>query len=158
MRTNLDIRYVAGLFDGEGCVSILKNGIGRRNPLYQLHAIISMTHKVTLQRIRQRFGGSLYEVERDVLTRQTSWRLDISGLKARIFFCALYPYVVIKKKVVTVALRLYKVKDESNAYRDENRTTTIPRRFHNSYERLYKQCKKLNSGKWKVKHYTENHD
>jgi len=107
MITKEDIIYIAGLFDGEGCIFIQKHppDVKRRmvNPHYQLTVTLSNTDIPVLEWIKTTFGGNFYL--RKILFRkkeQGEWKL--SDKKALSFLYLIRPYAKIKKEQVDIAI------------------------------------------------------
>jgi len=50
-----DMHYLAGLIDGEGCITIVKQA-----KRYRPHLGISMNHEGVLLWVKKKFGGGLY--------------------------------------------------------------------------------------------------
>lgn len=95
--------YLAGLFDGEGCVSVRYNG---RNYYLSVQFLMS-NHEVMLFLSELGFGGNLhtrYPNGKNRCTRlEYAW--TISGKRALEFLRVVEPHVIVKKKEVEVALR-----------------------------------------------------
>jgi hypothetical protein len=51
--------YLAGLFDGEGCIRISKDKMGRSNPRYALIITVNNTNPIPLHFFKNRYGGSI---------------------------------------------------------------------------------------------------
>jgi hypothetical protein len=105
--TKLSLEYIAGFFDGEGCVTIQRRSDGRSH--YSVHASIGQVDPQNLIKIQRQFGGSLREIKKKV--QRSSWRLTLTGSKAEIFLKALVPYLQNKKKEAVLALKL---RDKAN--------------------------------------------
>lgn len=94
--------YVAGLFDGEGCVDICRN---RR--YWALRAKITNTDIDTLKRIQAIFGGALHVVGK-CPSRPEHWKplghLVWRGHRARWFLKMIKPHIWIKKRELDLAL------------------------------------------------------
>jgi hypothetical protein len=57
----MDIRYFAGLFDGEGCVAIRKWAKPNSTHVrYSIYVSLGMTYKPVIEALVERFGGSLH--------------------------------------------------------------------------------------------------
>jgi hypothetical protein len=94
----IDAAYLAGLFDGEGCVHIMHDQ--QRVYYYQLVVTVANTHKPTIDRLKEVFGGVIQEQER----AKTCYVLALRSLKARAFLEAVYPYLRIKRSQADLAL------------------------------------------------------
>ena len=65
METELNLSYLAGFFDGEGSISILKRKKGDWNISHFLRVSIGQKDGATLDWIKEKFGGNVYFVKRD---------------------------------------------------------------------------------------------
>ena len=101
----LDVRYVAGLFDGEGCICLCKFHAAATNyPTHSLHCVISMTHKPIIKMLHAQFGG--------IYTQRTvtndKWRNAFSlqwvSRKAVPFLEMLRPHLILKAEEADIAL------------------------------------------------------
>lgn len=104
----LDIRYLAGLFDGEGCVHIpVQRRADLRVPNYGIRAIFCLTHKDIVRIIAEQYSVSYCCLKKD---RNPNWanayQLQICGSKAAAFFREILPYVIVKRRCIEVALEL----------------------------------------------------
>ncbi len=103
------LAYYAGLFDGEGHVSLYQ-GNPRFSPAYSLRAIISIGvgHEAFLW-LKHNFGGSLHIAHPGGLRRmkQDIYYWTVFGGKAARFLKAIHPYLVGKRQQVDLALDYY---------------------------------------------------
>jgi hypothetical protein len=92
--------YIAGLFDGEGCINIYHH-----IKWYQLRIIIQMTTKKPLDELYSRYGGVLRFVESKNPKWSPTWRWEISDKDMCIRFIEdILPYSIIKLPQCEVAL------------------------------------------------------
>ena len=98
--TEVEKAWLAGLFDGEGCV--WSRWPKRMNVVTE----IKMTHKATIERVNQLFPGRLAvgHLYGWSIKPQFRWTLDTKGTKE--FLNALMPYLVTKKREAEIALLL----------------------------------------------------
>ena len=88
--------YLAGLFDGEGCVRLSRGGKNRR--YHQLYCRICNTNPEPLKLCQKLFGGSVLPHGKKMRqNHRISWHWYISSRKAESFLKAIQPYVIIKK-------------------------------------------------------------
>ena len=96
--------YLAGLIDGEGCISIRKtfqNGKDQFKPMVE----VGMTDIEPVRLLQKTFGGSYWpEVVRDMKLPVTKWR--VTGTHVIPVLEPLLPYLRAKKKQAEVALAL----------------------------------------------------
>lgn len=106
---NLDIRYVAGLFDADGWVTINKwPHPGRDYVRYQLFVGIGQVHYPLIASLKKQFGGLLHR--NDSAHRRNPkcrivymWRL--SSKDARQFLTDILPWLVVKKSQAALAIQ-----------------------------------------------------
>lgn len=105
-----DIAYFAGLFDGEGCVSITPRSNTKRQT-FRLQIHITSTNEWIIQQLRFAFGGSIHFVpENSERNWKASWRWWIGDQKALKFLEIVYPYLKLKKPQVELAIQFQKHK------------------------------------------------
>jgi len=95
-------QYIAGLFDGEGCVFADK--VSNNSNVMCLRTSICMCHKILITKLYKQFGGS-FAIYKPINIRHSiayDWRL--SGLMAIKFLKYIQPFLIVKKQVVKVAL------------------------------------------------------
>ena len=105
----LDIRYVAGFFDGEGCIQLCYSGMSRATSvLASVHLMIQVSNndKPILDRIQGWLGGRV--VARTMAKKKPQHKqcyyLVISGRKAAQFLNVLLPYLHVKRKQAEAAI------------------------------------------------------
>jgi len=115
-----DLAYIAGLFDGEGCIRIGKcKKTPRQMTSYSLHCSLSIANQYLPELLRMFFGGG---IRRRNLPppRKMQWDWQIHGENAISFLKAIYPYMILKKGQADIAFKfqeaIYKRKTE-NRYR-----------------------------------------
>lgn len=132
---DLDIRYVAGLFDGEGWITVVVKRYPDRVS-YQLTIGIGMVHQPLIETIRSQFGGNVFvkmpSPGQSANTRAgVTWRLT-SG-PAAAFLEKIVPFLVVKQEEAELAIEFQKhvrahthdfkyrphMRDELYAYRED---------------------------------------
>ncbi len=92
--------YLAGILDGEGCLSVYTREKKYITPTVQ----ISNTKRALLRWIQRRLGGSIYAYAPRVGNRKQCYLWSCAGEKARNIVREARPYLVIKKKQADVLL------------------------------------------------------
>src|ERR1043166_1748581 len=94
-----ELAYIAGLFDGEGCICIFHRKRPLRSGLnaYQLCVSVNLTHRPTVARLQSLFGGSLINKVYQNPKWKKAWTWGIGGIRAGAFLAVLEPYLTIKK-------------------------------------------------------------
>lgn len=101
-----DRAYIAGLFDGEGCVILYKRIRKPTNRVeFSLVVSIGNTHRPTLEWIKNQFGGSI--AKRHNGTNLPVWEWKASNRSAYDFLWVLLPYCRIKKAQIELAIEAH---------------------------------------------------
>lgn len=95
---NLELPYVAGFFDGEGCIALTRHRSGQ----FQFNISLSQKHREVLDRVQETFGGSVYAMR---LGEYYQWR--IGGWKAHGVLVQLMPWLIVKRSQAEVILEVY---------------------------------------------------
>jgi len=110
----LSIQYVAGLFDGEGSVHVVRN-----RPGWGASVSVGVCNKEVIDKLYTTFGGST----RMQLTKKGReffvWRMGIT--KATEFLSSIQPFCIIKRSVIVVALKLASIMNERASKPDGRR-------------------------------------
>ncbi len=107
--TNLrkaDLAYMAGFFDGEGCINLARRT--KRGKRCRIHISISNTNEWVIQWFHFNFGGSIVFEDRtsENPNWQNVWRWSItSGQQALRFLQAISPYLILKKPQAELAVK-----------------------------------------------------
>lgn len=97
----IDLAYFAGLFDGEGCVSLAPVKRRQTRVSYQLSIAISLTHLPTLQHVRAIWSlGTVNPVAEKRLRREHNkpmWRWSALSNQACYILEIVTPLLIVKK-------------------------------------------------------------
>lgn len=86
----ITIAWAAGLFDGEGSISIVGN---------RVQTVIEMTDLDLLERVQKNFGGKIYKLKTRQEHWKQAWRWQISSTKKAVEFLEIiYPYLGVRRK------------------------------------------------------------
>ncbi|GAI69533.1 unnamed protein product [marine sediment metagenome] len=111
----LEIAYIAGLFDGEGCVAVDRRYLPH-NPGLTIEAKIGITTPAPLYLCQRIFGGKV-----QVETRHKGWhdcyRWRIFAKRAEVFFRVVEPYLIIKKDQANLAITLSSLRHSKSPLR-----------------------------------------
>lgn len=129
MNNKLDLIYMAGFFDGEGYVGILKRTRKTWNTEYFIQISIGQKDGATMDWIVNNFGGHLHRVKRD-----GTFYWIISNKDGYKFLKQIIPYLKYKKPQADLAIEFY-----------ENRELKrpIPKEELERRENIYLQMKAL---------------
>ena len=100
----LTLAYLAGFFDGEGCVHISNKGIrgNSLNPSYILSVHISNTQELAVKQFLI-FGGQCYRRSR-IPPERDLWNWACAGPKAKAALEKLLPFLKLKKLEATLGI------------------------------------------------------
>ena len=122
------IAYLAGLFDGEGCVTYKKYWSCKRKDrprkyyCWRIQLEIVMTDEATIQWCCDHFGGRCIKKPRKEYKMQYRWR---RGFKhAYEIASAIYPYAVTKKAALKDIIKHYDNKEMDSKIKDVVRRPT----------------------------------
>jgi hypothetical protein len=108
------LAWAAGLFDGEGCISIHTNASGKQ---HTLRMTMQMVHKPTIERLRDIIGsGSINKAPRSKRNRnfRTAWCYSVVCQQAVTALERLRPHLVTKATEADIALTFYDAKDSTD--------------------------------------------
>lgn len=97
--SDASIQYLAGIVDGEGCITIAtrKRKAEGRNDGHVLSLSVQMTVDAPLEALKYRFGGSISKPRREGPNRRPIRTWSVSGRLAYVALRQLEPYLVVKK-------------------------------------------------------------
>ena len=111
----IDIAFMAGFFEGEGCISICRYlDKGNRKQMY-LRVAISQTNEWIINWFQWNFGGSVNKMGRKPQEKQR-WQLAITGKKALCFLEVVLPYLKLKRAEAELGIEFQKRKRGSGHY------------------------------------------
>lgn len=100
--TPLEPQYLAGLFDGEGCVSLAR---GRGNWIRQLH--VGITWQPTVEQIKQQYGGNIYTPNKQKDSHKQTHTWIVTRKRDIVKFLGdILPYLHEKKEQAEIMHRL----------------------------------------------------
>lgn len=99
----LDIVYAAGLFDGEGSISLVKHRINR---WHSPQVSIASTDYEVCEWFQSRFGGTIVTKQPRQPNHSLSWDWRLTDRRALDFLAKMRPYLVIKRKIRRIDLLL----------------------------------------------------
>lgn len=108
-----DLAYVAGIIDGEGCISFTLN---KTNGELIIRVRVGMTHYAVPQTLQAQFGGAIRVIDRTKNNRKDIMTWEISRTGAVNVLAQVYPLLVVKKEQARLAMLYFKHgNDLSNA-------------------------------------------
>jgi len=96
------LSYLAGVFDGEGCIGITKKRpqekSNQKNFTYVLYMQVSMTDEIVPRLFHMTFGGNFFPRRYPIeARRKTAYIWIVSGSKCVPIIKDLMPYILLKK-------------------------------------------------------------
>lgn len=116
--------YIAGLFDGEGCLSFSTAKLVDGRVTYFVRARLSNNNRQVLELIQKRFGGYLHEYVPTYSRAQIHYILEIGSRQARGFLEAVIPHLVVKRNLAWIILCLFE-----RAFRPQGKGHGWPKRL-----------------------------
>ena len=164
MATDLELAYIAGLFDGESCIRIKKAKAypcqGRATPGYHACIMIHMVEEAAIRFVAETLGGWYYKEKASAAQGRPLFKWSTSDRKAEAILRLLLPFLRVKKPQAEVVIALRELQSQGpkhrtkiTGYRDFPNQYGAVRRiacrcFSDEYvaecERLYQASKKLN--------------
>lgn len=95
-----DIAYMAGFFDGEGCITLYKT-----RGIYSLHVDICQCNEHIIKWFQFCFGGTIHTRYENHHKFKKQWRWHTSGGNAMGFLKTIIPYLVLKKAEAELAIK-----------------------------------------------------
>lgn len=96
--------YIAGLFDGEGCVQIVTHKRPRGGLGYRLCIALRMTAQGPLDLLVAHFGGKVYRCPKPTSGGRTVFQYNLFSEKAANFLRAIEPLLIVKRAEARCAL------------------------------------------------------
>ncbi|RKX50680.1 MAG: hypothetical protein DRP25_05140, partial [Thermotoga sp.] len=112
----MDLKYLAGLFDGEGSVAIVKAKTQYSSPNYILNIRIVNTNKELLEKIKSKFGGSVIKKTKNKLygkNHNVCWVWIAQSNIAKNILERILPYLIIKKKHAEIGIKFQTYKQKN---------------------------------------------
>ena len=130
--------YLAGFFDGEGSISILKRKKGDWNVSHFVRVSIGQKDGATLDWIKDNFGGNVYLVKRD-----GSYIWAISDYKGYEFIKIISPYLRYKKPQAELAIKFYEERIMNSRRMTKHKHTALTKKELSIREKMFLQMKLL---------------
>ena len=115
----LSREYIAGLFDGEGSVTIGCTKKSRTNWAFVPHASLANNYKPILELLQKEFGGYIGPVG----GKSRCWALNFTTKAAKDFLLVILPFLVIKKKQAEILVDFIETRQQYQEQPSFRRTT-----------------------------------
>ena len=103
--------YIAGIFDGEGCISSFKRQKKTKSPSVGIHCMVVMRKDFGGNTIVKEFyniWGGYYQERPEKGNRKSTSRWQVTDKKAIKFLKDITPFLKIKKPQANLCLKFYK--------------------------------------------------
>jgi len=135
---NISLSYLAGFFDGEGSISILRRKKGNWNVSHFVRVSIGQKDGATLDWVKDNFGGNVYLVKRD-----SSFIWAISDYKGYEFLKILTPFLRYKKPQAELAIKFYEERIMDSRRMTKHKHTSITQKELALREEMFLEMKLL---------------
>jgi hypothetical protein len=98
-----ELAYTAGLFDGEGSISLVRS---KKTRTHSPQVSIASNDREVLDWCQERFGGSIVTKQPRLPTHSVSYDWRLTDRRALSFLEIIRPYLVIKRKIRRIDLLL----------------------------------------------------
>lgn len=111
----VDLAYIAGIIDGEGCICPVSrtSHLGRR---YNIELTVEMTDRTAIDFIQAIVGGNIYHKLPEDENHKESWRWIAKGEKAKAILKVIKPFLLVKRGHAELALRLLTIHERYQRY------------------------------------------
>lgn len=136
----LDVNYIAGLFDGEGTVSLsCRKARGTRTTTSCPRVSLTNCYKPVLEDLIETLGyGRIYLKTKNKLGKLPCYSLELSDRQAYNFICLIEPYTVIKKEQINLVKRFYEETKPMLVGLNKNKSLLEDRT--NEKQQMYVEC------------------
>ncbi len=137
--TEVQKAYIAGFFDGEGCISISKyQGKNNRTPVYSLQVVIVQKGIDALFEMYELVGVGSFHERKKYHVGTYEWR--IPPIDAADFLKEILPYLKSKKQEAEIAIEYQSKQGHKNS---TGKGYTVPQNLIDEKEAYYLQLQKL---------------
>lgn len=126
--------YIAGLFDGEGSVAIIKSTRANcRVTQLQVYINLTIRERFLVERLKEAFGGSTCLLKSRSVKHAAYWRWTVVGEAAARFAAAIAPRSLLKKRQLELVMEFQAAKRSTG---NRPRSAGIDAQLHDCYNRL----------------------
>lgn len=111
-KSKIDLAYIAGIVDGEGCISVRKRKVGKkyRYTQHNITLIVVNTDKKMIDFLQRIFPAYVMTYQDKKPNCRRMWRWCIESRKAEKILKDILPYLITKKGQAKVAIELSETK------------------------------------------------
>ena len=116
------LSYLAGLFDGEGCIFIAVNKpnpkFQTKSPQHWLGVVIGNTYLPLITWLKDNFSGHILKSDRFKVRHKPYWEWKLASNQAKNFLMLIYPYLRIKREQAKLAIEFQTERERLPNYPD----------------------------------------
>jgi len=116
------LSYLAGFFDGEGCIGVTR---GHGTSYYLLTVSVTNTKREVLEIYRHVFGGSIVKTKREV-GHKDCYVWKVQSRKAELFLIAMHGRLMLKREQLETALQFRELFKGKHVLPRGNADQTLP--------------------------------
>lgn len=153
--SELSLDYLAGFFDGEGCIGIASKACkpdSKSGPSYVLNVQVTQIETFVLEEYKRQFGGSIctfrnFPEHKSRCKPYSKWH--VASTNAYNFLLVIYPYLQQKRPQAILGIEYYESTKMNSLKRGPKTVPTFSSRFNNIRIRrdrkvFFEQIKELN--------------
>lgn len=141
MLEKTQLAYIAGIIDGEGCITIIKHKTRCKSPHYQVHVVMCMCDPRILEFLNKNFGGSFRPKRKKTLRWRKAFQWSLVANQAIAFLRIIRPWLVLKAEEADIAIELQK--DTINRTKKYGTSRELPKEVLEYRENLRQKITQL---------------
>lgn len=110
MSNDDEIIYLAGIFDGEGCVTVWREKSKNDKHYINPKIAIVMTNKKPIQMFSDIFGGNVSTQINKIPNRKVVYAYSATGKRAKLVLDKIIPYLKVKRQQAEHAVEIVNLK------------------------------------------------
>ena len=115
-----DIAYIAGIIDGEGCISLCVNKYRKPRPFsYFIRVNVTNTNEWLCQWLKFALGGGVYHHPDPNPKHKSRWQWVLSSNEALAALKLIYPYLRLKKPQAELAIKFQESRQGKRMKKEE---------------------------------------
>ena len=117
--SNLDPKYIAGFFDGEGSIGIYPRSWNRNHTIRYYVLVVSLGQsgengRSLLTKLAESFGGSVYQNTQNG-AKKVMWKWNVSANKGKEFLNWMLPYLYIKREEALLGIEFQETPNKQHS-------------------------------------------
>ena len=137
-RSDLDLAYIGGCIDSDGCISVAKSTNRDRSASYHEAVALGQVIPIVPYMLLERFGGTVFLRRQKIDNRRDCYIWRVCSIKANRMIVDILPYLRIKREQALNCLELRRCINKSKRHHRR------PARYTRQMERYHRLSKTLN--------------